>query len=371
VRIALVISSMGPGGAERVMSHLASFWAREGHEVWLHTFSSPEKPSFYELDPAVHLVALDLPPLGAGKFLALLDLMRRAWCLRQQWIRLGPEVVVSFMDLTNIVTLISTRFTSIRTVVSERSNPAMQPLTPIWRGLRDVLYGCAHRIVVLTRPARDFFPERLRERITIVPNPILVQELERGDPGGIPHRTIVAMGRLGREKGFDVFLRALARVLPARPDWRVTVLGAGPLRHELESSRNALGLANRVNFAGLCPEPYPVLAAADVFVLSSRYEGFPNALLEAMGTGLPAVTTDFPGHDELVTAEYDALVVPREDEEALADALARLMDDPDLRRLLGRHAMTVRDRFSLQTVMAAWDQVLDVRPVPAESTGVR
>jgi GalNAc-alpha-(1->4)-GalNAc-alpha-(1->3)-diNAcBac-PP-undecaprenol alpha-1,4-N-acetyl-D-galactosaminyltransferase len=371
VRIGLVISSMGPGGAERVMSHLATAWVRRGHDVWLHTFTGPEHPSFYALDPAVRLVPLDLPPLGTGKFMALLDLLGRAWKLRQQWKRIRPDAVVSFVDMTNVVTLLSTIGTPIRTIVSEHSHPALQPISPIWSWLRSHLYPLAFRIVVLTRSARSYFPDHLEHRISIVPNPVQL-------PGDVMHEArertggrIVAMGRLGREKGFDVLLRALPRILSDRPNWTVIILGEGPLRQDLEVLRNRLGLKDRVEFVGLSPEPHPVLAASDVFVLPSRHEGFPMALVEAMGLGLPVVTADYPGHDEIVTAGHDALVVPREDEEALANALARLMDDPDLRRLLARHAMTVRERFSLQTVMAAWDKVLDVRPVPAESTGVR
>jgi glycosyltransferase involved in cell wall biosynthesis len=168
------------------------------------------------------------------------------------------------------------------------------------------------------------------------------------------------MGRLSREKGFDVLMRAFARCAATRPDWSLLIAGEGEERAHLVDLRGRLGLAARVRLPGRVADPGGLLRRADLFVLPSRHEGFPNALLEAMACGLPVVAFDCPsGPAEIVRPGQDGLLVPACDEEALAAAMRRLMDDEAERRRLGARAVEVLERFGLDRVMAAWETVVD------------
>lgn len=185
-------------------------------------------------------------------------------------------------------------------------------------------------------------------------------------------RRVVAVGRLVAQKGFDLLLQAFARLQGRYPDWSLVIVGEGPLRAELEGLVERLGLSGRVFLPGLVQAVPALLKRCDLFVLASRYEGFPNALGEAMAAGLPVIAADCPtGPRELVRHGVDGLLVPPEDPATLAEAMDRLMGDGEERRRLAGRAVEVTARFSEEKVLALWDQVLAEAGVPAAIDGNR
>jgi glycosyltransferase involved in cell wall biosynthesis len=161
------------------------------------------------------------------------------------------------------------------------------------------------------------------------------------------------------EKGHERLLQAFATLAPRHPTWTLTIYGEGPERPRLEAAIATLGLGERVFLPGATTEPFARLAEADLFVLSSTYEGFPNALCEAMAVGLPVVSFDCPsGPAELITHSVDGLLVPPGDVGGLAAALDRLMGAPTERAQLGARAREVRERLTLPAILAMWDDVL-------------
>jgi glycosyltransferase involved in cell wall biosynthesis len=165
------------------------------------------------------------------------------------------------------------------------------------------------------------------------------------------------MGRLEPVKGFDLLLRAFAACRGQCPDWTLTILGEGRERQRLEALAEQLGVASYVRLPGTVGDPAPVLRRADLFVLSSRYEGFPNALLEAMALGLPVIATDCAAR--IVRDDVDGLLVRGDDATALATAMAALMADEPRRRRLGARAVEVVERFDIHQVMGSWETVID------------
>lgn len=359
-RITLVISSLRPGGAERVLSLMASHWAAAGRAVTLLTFSGPAEPPFYALHPDVRRRPLGIEGASGGALRAVANNARRLAALRAAVAASRPEAVVSFIDRANVLTLLATAGLGAPVVVSERVNPRHRALGRSWRALRLLSYPLAARVVGQTQAAVDFFPPPIRRRCAVIPNPAQrppgAEAPISREPGA---RTLLAMGRLERQKGFDALLRAFARVAPAHPGWALEIWGEGPLRSELEALRDGLGLAGRARLPGLTTTPGAAMASADLFTLSSRYEGFPNVLAEALACGLPAVSFDCPsGPRELVRDGVDGLLVPAGDEGALAAALARLMDDEGERRQLAARAPEVLERYGIKKVMELWDALL-------------
>jgi GalNAc-alpha-(1->4)-GalNAc-alpha-(1->3)-diNAcBac-PP-undecaprenol alpha-1,4-N-acetyl-D-galactosaminyltransferase len=373
-RITLLISSLRAGGAERVISLMASHWAAAGRAVTLITFSGPSEAPFYPLHEEVRLRPLGIDRASGGAARAVLNNARRLPILRAAVAESRPDAAICFLDRANVLTLLATAGLGVPVVVSERIDPRHRVLGRSWRALRLLSYPLAARVVGQTRAAVDFFPPRIRRRGAVIPNP--VQRPPGADtpmPRAPGERTLLAMGRLERQKGFDMLLRAFAQVAPARPDWRLAIWGEGPLRGELEAQRDALGLAGRVRLPGLTRTPGAAMAGADLFALSSRYEGFPNVLCEAMACGLAPVSFDCPsGPRELIRDGVDGLLAPAGDEAALAAALARLMDDEGERRRLAARAPEVLERFSTTKVMELWDALLrDVTRSTSSSSSAR
>jgi GalNAc-alpha-(1->4)-GalNAc-alpha-(1->3)-diNAcBac-PP-undecaprenol alpha-1,4-N-acetyl-D-galactosaminyltransferase len=358
-RVTFVISQLGPGGAERVMTTLASHWADRGWDVRLITFDVPGERPFFDLSPAVILVPLGLRRYSHRPWEAVLNNLWRVRTLRKAILTGRPDVVVSFIDQANILTLLAIVGTRIPVIVEEHGDPHEVYLGRHWRVLRRITYRRATCVVALTQTSLDFFPPEIRRRGRVIPNPVVAPASRttagRTTQGG----RIVAMGRLSPEKGFDLLLSAFAAVAPAFPDWSLEIWGEGPLRAELEQQAVRLGLDGRVSLPGLTTRPYDVFSTASLFVLSSRHEGFSNVLCEAMAAGVAVISFDCPsGPRQIIEPDVDGILVPPEDVPALAAAMYRLMRDDRQRRKLSDRATAIRHRFSLERVVREWEALM-------------
>ena len=359
MRLTLVISGLGSGGAERVLCRLADCWVQRGHEVTLLTLSS-EQP-FFQLDSRVRHLALGIDSPSCSRFEALRANVGRLHVLRRAIADSSPDVVVSFLDATNILTIFATLGMRLPVIVSERTDPFHNDqLRRIWCALRRVSYPLAAKVVVQTEAVLARMKPRLGKIVTAIPNPVV-------DPGArhsahdaslAEPKWIIGIGRLSKEKGFDLLLEAFAQIAGKHVDWSLRILGDGPAFASLERQIRNLGLEGRALLLGRTSDPFPLLVESSLFVMSSRFEGFPNALCEAMACGLPVISFDCPsGPSEIIRNGVDGILLPRENLSALADAMDSLMSDPDRRKSLAAHAPEIIQRFGLERVLDEWEQL--------------
>jgi GalNAc-alpha-(1->4)-GalNAc-alpha-(1->3)-diNAcBac-PP-undecaprenol alpha-1,4-N-acetyl-D-galactosaminyltransferase len=360
MRCTLVIYSLSSGGAERVISTMANYWATNGWKVTLMTFDDDTAVPFYPLDSQVLHQPLGIAGYSANPIVAVWNNLRSARILGTAIKNSNPHVVISFLDRTNIITLLATRSLNIPVLVPERNDPATLAPDKIWNMLRQWTYPLADRIVVQTHRAAEFFPAKLQNRIFVMPNPVILPPVTRSGAAQLPgDRHLIAVGRLVYQKGFDLLLQAFAQLKERYPEWTLTILGEGELRAQLESLCNELGLGDRVHLLGRVKNPHEYLTQADIFVMSSRFEGFPNALCEAMVCGLPVISTDCPnGPREIIRDGIDGILVPTEDIPALAAAMERLMSNERERQQLAAVAPELATRFSLEKVMLMWESLI-------------
>jgi glycosyltransferase involved in cell wall biosynthesis len=360
MKIALVITSLGAGGAERVMITLANHLAARGRDVTLLTFAPPGTRPYYPVDSRVTLRDLDVVT-SERRLHSLQQMLWRIFVLRRALRAIEPDLVISFLVKINIITILATRGLDVDLVVSECNNPERQTMNPVWRWLRDRLYGVADCLVTPSQGVLNVLPAAVRARGRVIPNPVDLPPAATRRADG---RTLIAVGRLEHQKGFDLLLPAFARVAADHPDWRLVIWGEGSERHRLEALREQLGLAGRVHLPGVTERPGQWVNDATLFVLSSRFESFGNVVAEAMSAGLPVISADCPwGPSEIVQHGVDGWLVPPEDVAALAEGLDLLMRDEALRTRLAEAAARNAQRFERERVMAMWDELLaSLRP---------
>lgn len=357
-RLTVTIPALTGGGAERTAAVLANYWAAADHQVTLITLASADR-DVQALDSRITRVGLNALHESQSTAQALWNNAHRLRKLRRAIRASRPDAIISFLDQMNVLTLMASRRLGARVVIAERTNPEMHSIGGLWSRLRRWTYPWCSTLVVQTEQVRRRLePFAGPQAVAVIPNGVAAPA-ECGTSREAGERSIVAMGRLAPEKGFDLLIEAFATLAARHPSWNLLILGEGPHRAALEELIRARGLGGRVMLPGWERNPHRRLQAAEIFVLSSRYEGFPNALLEAMACGLAVVSSDCPyGPAEIVRHGIDGLLVPVDDPRALASALDRLMSDEAERRRLGTGAREVLERFSLSAFFAKWDAVV-------------
>lgn len=353
----MVISSLRAGGAEKIFAFVANHWAACDHDVSVILLEG-EAP-FYEMNKSVAVTRLGLMAPSQGALNAMANNARRLGALRRALKHTRPSAIVSFMTEVNVLTILAAAGTGIPVMVCERVDPFANLEKKSWRLLRRVAYPFAARIVTQTKGAARYYEGWGRGGVAVIPNTIgpaiNAHPAAQTDAGDV----IVAMGRLEPQKGFDLLLNAFGKIKETHPGWKLSIYGGGTERTALERQRAALGLENRVEFHGKTADPAGAFRSAKIFVLSSRFEGFPNVLLEAMAGGLAVAAFDCPwGPGEIIRNGADGLLVPPGDVDALAGVMDRLITDVDLRLRLSSAASQVTERFSTARVMAMWDELL-------------
>lgn len=368
--ILMVVSHLGAGGTQRVVTTLANSWCECGYRVGIVIRQLEIESAFY-LDPRVERVRLP-DKLSSRRLLYLITafkVVRWALLFRALVKDSGSPVVVSFIRSTNVCAILAClRLRGVRIIVSERNDPERQNLgrsAAFWNGLSRLLYRHADVVTANNRGALSAMEAYVpRGKLAFAPNPLPVPTTQT--TASFPAPTVLAVGRLVTQKGYDVLLAAFAKVAREAPAWQLHILGAGPLQAELDEQAHQLGVHERVIWAGHVSDPFPCYRSADVFVMSSRYEGTPNALLEAMICGLAVIVTDAsPGPLELVEDGVTGLVVPVDNAAALASAVLRLIRDSDLRNRLGAKAQARVNEFQPEQAIAIWSKIVGLVKDPA------
>ncbi len=366
MKLLIFIHSLQGGGAERVTATLVNHWAAKGWRVTVATLASTAQ-DFYELHPAVKRLALDVAGESTTPLAAIANNWLRVRALRHLLKQEQPHVALAMMSTANVLLgLAAMGLRGLVTVGSERTYPPRFPLGRSWELMRAQLYARLDAMVALTNESADWLRRHTRAScVVVIPNaapwPLPLQPPHLRPPVKAPgQRLLLAVGRLSEQKGFGKLLEAWQQLAADFPQWQLVILGEGPDRQALQAQAAGLGLAGSVSLPGRAGNVGQWYEAADLYVMSSRFEGFPNTLAEAMAHGLPAVSFDCDtGPRDIIRDEVDGLLVPPGDVAALAAALRRLMSDAALRAAFSARATDVRERFSLAHVAGKWEQLFE------------
>ena len=408
----IVLPHLGPGGAQKVAMLAAEHFIRDGLSVVLvtllpdkpRTHALPEGLCWIDLGEAVAetwsnraLTARARRFLGAwARRLAALAFVATAWpwikqirpgcqaslvrwvltsltgvqasLLREMLLALKPPRVLSLLTKTNLLCCQALWDLPARLVVSERNDPRLQRLRFPWTLLQGWLWFRADCITANTvgvlEGLKTCFPQH-EAAMKLLPNPLVLSSLCESEDSRVEELGeggFLAVCRLVHQKGIDVLIHAYAALpLSIRSEWPLTIAGDGPERSSLEQLVHRLLPVGQVRFLGFQAEPMSLYRSADVFVLPSRFEGMPNALLEAMGSGMAVVVSNAsPGPLEVVADGKTGLVVRSEDVQSLANAMERIALDHSLRDQLGQAAQKLMQQQAWSALDGVWRDVLEI-----------
>ena len=359
MKLVFVIKAMAAGaggGAERVLATIAGALSRRGHEVSLVSFDRLGAEDFYKSDSLVNRVRLGVgrtaEPSGV---LSTAVRMRR---LRTAVKALDPDIVVGFMHSAYIPLGFALAGTGIAVVGSERTSFTHLRTRRLQRWLLRASLPFLRNLTVNSNGVRQGFPQWASRRMVVIPNPVSPAS-PLADPIGPASKLMLAVGGLRPEKDHATLLEAFAAAAEANPDWRLKIVGDGPLRSNLEAQARARGIEGRVTFAGAVTDVEREYAAAQLFVLPSSYEAFPNCLAEALAHGLPSIAfADCPGANELIKDGENGLLARGGDRvESLRVAIEEMMNQPQRREELGSMGPASVSNFSLESIVDQWEEL--------------
>lgn len=377
--IAFYIGGLCIGGAERVICNLAEYFYGEGYRVTMVTKVRDEKE--YELNPGIRRIIADITPEEETAS-RIHNLFARIAKLKRIWKEVKPDVIVSFIRKNNLMAIASAVPLGIPVVVSVRSAPERELKGFGFKTITFLLFRQAAGVVLQTREAYNFFPGYIRAKAVVLPNSINPDFLKASEeltlattinhdkkmtvydriPSSVKEKRIITVGRIDDNKNQRLLVEAYAKIADYYPDWSLELIGDGCGRQALEEYVSTLPCKDRISFTGAVDDVAKRMSEASIFVLPSKIEGMPNALIEAMVMGMACISTDCPcggPRDLIATDESNGILVPVDNVDAMAMALKRLITNDTLRQSMGDNARKIIVTLHPDTVNKQWKNYIE------------
>lgn len=353
--IAIVITGLSFGGAERVTSYLANYFVDQGRHV--HIISLTTGVHAYPLDSRVAVTEFHVDDAVSPlvRYKRLISMIRKAI------VAISPSIVLGMMSYSGGLASVACLGLGVPFVISERNDPFTSTgFTPKEkRVLRFVYRHFVTKAIFQSKGALSFYYDEDDRRGVVIPNPLFIETLPPISTSKNREQVVVSAGRLNAQKNYSLLIKAFARVHTQYPDYRLVIYGEGEERPLLESLIDELGLGGTVSLPGIVQDIFERYSEASMFVMSSQYEGMPNALIEAMAMGLPCITTDYSeGRGTVIESGVNGLVVPRNDVDALSSAMLGIVEDSACADRYGQAALSVRTELDSAVICKAWYDVL-------------
>lgn len=342
--IVFVVSCMGKGGAQRVISNLANYLCDMHNITIILLFSSEIN---YDLDSRIMIRDYSVSKLLKiiSPFLLILKLRSFFKTYRKKNIK-----IVAFLTKVNLITILANIGLSNTMIISERNDPKNDRRNKIILFLSALLYPLANAIVFQTEYAKKFFSKRIQNKSQIICNPVVIPDVcyEVND-----QKNIISIGRLIPQKNHIMLINAFSQIAESYRHINLLIYGEGFLRDKLEEKIKSLQLSNRILLNGVVDNINDELYKSMIFVLSSDYEGQSNALLEAMAIGMPCITTNCSGINEIID-NTNGILISQNNVEELVDALVKLINNREIRSVIGSNARKSMNRFTVEEISLLW-----------------
>lgn len=347
-----IIPSLSKGGAEKVVSILSNQLVEDKRKVIIITHFKTENE--YKLNNNVKVICLsNLYENEYRKKISIFYLIKLLYKLRKNIEKEKPDYILPFLWTTCIRTDLSLMFSKYKKNVIQtvRNNPKVFPKNKLLKKYRDFLIKKSTMTIVQNAEQKQYFKEKLQEKIKILPNPVSkdVSDIQHQENGYI---NIIGVGRLEEQKNFELLIRAFSEVYKKDKNVRLKIYGEGSKRYELQNIIEQLNISSVAKLCGRSNDYLEIYGDATIYVLSSEFEGMPNTLLEAMATGLPCISTDCPtGPRDIIINNENGILINRNNIQELANAILLVISDTDLKNKISKNAReTIKNNYSVSLI---------------------
>lgn len=350
MKIACVGYLHGSGGAERQIIMLANDMAKRGHEV--HLIILVENKSFYSISEKV--IVHDLSDLEIeGK----LKLIRRYSILKNELAKISPDLSIHFWLQSAYMCAMMPSQKYGKVIYAERGDPGDKEYDGLLGVVRGISFKKMSGFVFQSEGARDYFGKSISSKSIVIHNSISVDFDKYSKPCDCREKKIVNIGRLHEQKNQKLLINAFAKIADRIPDYVLEIYGEGELKEELEEIIRKHNLEQRVYLRGTTSNILEKLYNASLFVLSSDYEGMPNALMEAMAIGVPSISTNCRpgGAASIITNGKNGWITPVGDCDELANRIFAVIIDSKTRERVAQESMKIRDNHSQEHIFGMWE----------------
>lgn len=346
MKIAIVNGSIRHGGAEHFTVTMANTWIKEfSEEVYLIT--GEEKTGEYALEADVHRVCV-LQEGGSFK-----GLIRNAKAISRVANKNNIDTIIGIGIYANLCVCLSKMWTKAKVIISERNDPVHDLISWKSRLLRWLLFRYADGMVFQTNEAKSFYSEKIQRKSIVVHNPVTADLPFRED---VIKKELVAVGRLEAQKNYDLLIRSFAQVYKKHPEYYLCIFGQGSENEKLQKLTKELQVEANVTFEGFCLNVHERIKHSDIFVMSSDFEGMPNALMEAMAMGFPVVSSDCPsgGPRELIENGVNGVLFKVGEVNDLAEKIVYLIEHPQEKEHIAENAKRIRETHDGKKIIMDW-----------------
>jgi len=353
IKIDFIIGRMLSGGAERVVANLANYFAENGHTVRIITFSDAE---CYELNSNIERIRFHNNKILKKVLFRSLYYLFHFYKHKQN----RPDVISSHIGLMGLATIPNARLFNIKIIISEHFNHIHQEINFFQKILWNHFYKHIDALTILTKYDQDFF-ETKTKKVVVMENPC---SFDMHDDLDSPReKVILAVGNLNRytHKGFDNLLEIVATVLPKYPNWKLKLVGAGEEGLKLLSAKSQeLGVSNQIIFTGFRSDIKKLMINSEIFLLTSRYEGLPMVLIEALSQGLACISYDcVSGPSDILTNNLNGMLVNNQDKLEMSEKLELLISDNELRKKYRSNSAQQLKKFTIDNVGKKWLKLIN------------
>lgn len=345
MRLIFITDTLSSGGSERVVSILANFFVEKQQT---EIICLRKRDVFYKISPKVKII--------------FADDYARGWLGKLKWLREyvnGEDVLLPFMVKVYCVTLLAFLGKKIKVIASERNDPTTTGLP--WKLLRPLLLTKVSALVVQTQYIKDFFSKRIKEKTTIIVNPIDLKNCYNGEWNRNSH-LVLAVGRTDIQKNYPMLIRSFKRLHLSHPDYRLEIWGKRDISEEGEKLQNLIkeiGASKYISINDRTDDIVSLYSKAYMFVMSSDYEGLSNALIEAVCSGLPVISTKVSGATDVIKNGVNGILVDIRDENGFYEAMKYFIENPDEAEKMAREAITCRNMFEKEYICSQWESLIN------------